>query len=40
MGALETDTVQTAVQSVALGTSTVQAATNTLCAAVNSATGK
>jgi ABC-type glycerol-3-phosphate transport system substrate-binding protein len=40
MGALETDTVQTAVQSVALGTSTVQSATSTLCAAVNTATGK
>lgn len=40
MGALETDTVQTAVQSVALGTATVQAATQTLCKAINTATGK
>ncbi len=40
MGALETDTVQTAVQSVALGTATVPAATKTLCAAINTATGK
>lgn len=40
MGALETDTVQTAVQSVALGTSSVQKATSALCQAVNSAVGK
>jgi multiple sugar transport system substrate-binding protein len=40
MGGLETDTVQTAVQSVALGTATVGQATSTLCSAINSAVGK
>jgi len=40
MGGLETDTVQTAVQSVALGNATVGQATTTLCQAVNSAVGK
>jgi ABC-type glycerol-3-phosphate transport system substrate-binding protein len=40
MGSLETDTVQTAVQSVALGTSSVNSATSTLCQAINSAVGK
>ena len=40
MGQLETNTVQTAVQSVALGTASVSAATGTLCSAINSATGK
>jgi len=40
MGGLETDTVQTAVQSVALGTATVDQATSTLCSAINSAVGK
>lgn len=40
MGQLETDTVQTAVQSVAVGTASVSAATATLCSAINAATGK
>lgn len=40
MGALETDTVQTAVQSVALGTDSVQQATTTLCNSVNTSLGK
>jgi multiple sugar transport system substrate-binding protein len=40
MGALETDTVQTAVQSVALGSSSVTQATNALCQAINTAVGK
>ena len=40
MGALETDTVQTAVQSVALGTSSVSQATTALCQAINTAVGK
>jgi maltose-binding protein MalE len=40
MGGLETDTVQTAVQSVALGTATVDQATSTLCSAINTAVGK